>query len=147
MTLITILFTLAVLALCLAMAAPAPTIKGRTTLVWGTSGVAADGKISASIIKRIEHQRLGGPPTKIMDNEGYTDTIVFLKDGDMLTFTCIDQTDIAWPDIGDIVSCKAPGWAAAKSFVVEDAPANRERKREGEKTIVAGYYVKMDPLT
>ncbi len=131
-----------------AMAAPSPIIKGISTLRWGSGGAATGSTgVAAAIVKKVAHATRGGEPTLIEDNNGFTAAVVILHDGDTLTFTCVDDTAITWPQKGDIAQYQVPGWSAAKNFLIVDNNASLERKKEGERTIKAEFYVKLDPIS
>lgn len=150
MTSMLIWMGLSVLAAVALMAtAGVPTIKGITTIRWGTisSGVATGTAMAGAILKKVTHATRGGEPTLIEDGNGFTATVVLLHDGDSLSFTCVDDTAITWPVKGDVVQYKVPGWATAKGFLIVDNNGDLERKREGERVIKAEYYVNLDPLT
>ena len=147
---ITIMTVLAVLGLMALLAtAGTPTIKGITTIRWGTlsTGVATGTAMAGAILKKVTHTTRGGEPTLIEDGNGFTVTAVLLHDGDSLSFTCVDDTAITWPNKGDVVSYKVPGWSATRGFLVVDNNGDLERKREGERVIKAEYYVMIDPMT
>lgn len=133
----------------LLMAAPAVSIKGITTLRWGIkpSAVATGGGVGAALLKKVVHATRGGEPTLIEDDQGYTAAVIGLHDGDTLTFTCVDDTAITWPQKFDVAQYKVPGWVAAKGFLIVDNNADLERRRDGERIIKAEYYVGLDPLT
>ena len=120
-----------------------PTIKGVTTIRWGTSNPNAvlQAGLNTAIVKKITYKRLGGAPTLIEDNNGFTAILVGIKDGDELAITCVDDTAITWPDQYDIVSMKVPGQANAKNFIVIDDGIDLERKREGERSLTVNAFV------
>jgi len=120
-----------------------PVIKGITTIRWGTSNpnaVVVANSINTAIVKKIMYKRLGGAPTLIEDNNGFTACLVGIKDGDELQVTCVDDTAIVWPDQYDIASFKVPGQANAKNFCVIDDGMDLERKREGERSLTVNYF-------
>ena len=120
--------------------ATAPVIKGTiTTIRWGTTGLLQS-PLNAAIVKSIKVARLGGEPTKIEDNDGFTAIVVGLADGDKVDITVVDDTAKTWPAPYTVLSLKGPNDVAAKNFLVTDTGEGLERKREGERTITAEYY-------
>jgi predicted RNA-binding protein with TRAM domain len=124
---------------------PTPTVKGKfTTIRWGTTGVlqsplAGSGN-TAAIVKSIKCARLGGGPTKIEDNDGYTAIVVGLVDGDKVDITVVDDTSKSWPAPYDVISLKGPNDTVAKNFLVLEPTEDLARKREGERTFSCEYY-------
>jgi len=119
-----------------------PVIKGITTIRWGTSSPNAvlQAGLNTAIVKKIVYKRLGGAPTLIQDNNGFTAVLVGINDGDELQVTAVDDTAITWPVQYDIVSMKVPGAANAKNFIMIDDGIDLERKREGERTMTMNYF-------
>lgn len=119
-----------------------PNIKGTfTTIRWGTSGVLQGALANAAIVKSIRISRLGGEPTKIEDNDGFTAIVVGINDGDRVEFTVVDDVSKSWPAFMDTFQLLMPGDAEPKYFLCLDSDPNMERKREGERVIIAEYYV------
>lgn len=120
---------------------PTPIIVGTfTTIRWGTSLTGQADPFSTAIIKSIRASRLGGEPTKIEDNDGFTAIVVGLKDGDRVELTVVDDTSKTWPEQYDVASFKAPKDTAAKNYLLIDNGEAAERKKEGERTFVLEYY-------
>jgi hypothetical protein len=120
---------------------PTPTIKGTiTTIRWGTTIASQATPFSTAIIKSIRASRLGGEPTKIEDNDGFTTIVVGLADGDRCEVTVVDDTSKTWPEQYDVASFKAPKATAVANFLVIDNGESLERKREGERTFTLEKY-------
>lgn len=121
---------------------PSPTIKGSiTTIRWGTSVSGQASPFNTAIIKSIKPSRLGGEPTKIEDNDGFTAIVVGLNDGDRVEVTVVDDSSKVWPTFMTAASFKLPGDTVASNFLVVDAPPpSLERKKEGERTFTLEKY-------
>ena len=120
---------------------PTPTIKGTfTTIRWGTTIANQASPFSTAIIKSIKASRLGGEPTKIEDNDGFTAIVVGLADGDRVEVEVIDDTSKTWPEQYDIASFKAPKATAAANFLVIDNGESLARKTEGSRTFTLEKY-------
>ena len=122
--------------------AGSPVIKGITTIRWGTSNPNAvlTGGLNTAIVKKVVYKRLGGAPTLIEDNNGFTAVLVGIADGDELQITCVDDTTITWPAQYTVASFQVPGQANAKNFIVVDDGIDLERKREGEKNLTLNWF-------
>jgi len=121
--------------------ATAPTIKGTfTTIRWGTTIASQATPWSTAIIKSIKASRLGGEPTKIEDNDGFTAIVVGLKDGDKVEVEVVDDTSKTWPEQMDVAQFKAPKDTAAKAYLVVDNGESVTRKQEGSRTFTLEYY-------
>ena len=120
---------------------PNPTIKGTfTTIRWGTTLANQASPFSTAIIKSIKASRLGGEPTKIEDNEGFTAIVVGLNDGDRVEVEVVDDTSKTWPALHAVASFMAPGATAAANFLVVDNGEALARKTEGSRTITLEKY-------
>ncbi len=122
-------------------------IKGVTTVRWGTGSANANtgnavlqNALNTAIVKKIMYKRLGGAPTLIQDNNGFTAILVGLNDGDELQITCVDDTAITWPVQYDIITMKVPGAANAKNFILIEDGIDLERKREGDHTMTVNWF-------
>ena len=119
-----------------------PTIKGITTIRWGTTIASqATSPWSTAIVKSIRCSRLGGEPTAIEDNDGFTAILVGLKDGDQVEVTVVDDTSKTWPAQYDVASFKGVVDTAARNYLVIDNGESLERKREGERTFTLRAFV------
>ena len=120
---------------------PIPVIKGTfTTIRWGTTIANQASQFSTAIIRSIKSSRLGGEPTKIEDNEGFTAIVVGLADGDRCEVEVTDDTSKTWPEQYDVASFKAPKASAAANYLVIDNGENLARKTEGVRTFVLEKY-------
>lgn len=120
---------------------PTPTIKGTfTTIRWGTTIANQAAPFSTAIIKSIKASRLGGEPTKIEDNDGFTAIVVGLNDGDRVEVEVVDDTSKTWPEMYDVASFKAPKATAAANFLVIDNGESLQRKGEGTRTFTLEKY-------
>jgi endonuclease YncB( thermonuclease family) len=118
-----------------------PIIKGSfTTIRWGTTLANQATPFSTAIIKSIKASRLGGEPTKIEDNDGFTAIIVGLADGDKVEVEVVDDTSKTWPEQYDIASLKAPKASAVANFLIIDTGESLARKTEGSRTFTLEKY-------
>jgi hypothetical protein len=118
-----------------------PVIKGTfTTIRWGTTIANQATPFNTAIIDSIKVARLGGEPTKIEDNDGFTAIVVGLADGDRVEVSVIDDTSKTWPEQFDIASFKAPKATAVANFLVIDNGEELAKKTPGKRTFTLEKY-------
>jgi hypothetical protein len=131
MTPIFIILLLGAIALCLTVS---PTLKGITTIKWGSG--ASMGTPSTALVQSGRITPKNGMPVEIEDNNGFTAALVFLPDGFDAEVTMMYDTALTWPGQSDTVVLTLPKWGAAggtqafNCFVAADPSIDIERKRE-----------------
>ncbi len=134
MIILTILTIIAGLAM-LAMAANPPTIKGVTTIVWGTSGQLGSpaGAIVESIAITTKNANGIG---EIENGDGAGVVDVLLDDGFEAKVTCVYDTAKSWPATGSAVTLTMPtpygtgGTTPYTCYVTGVPEVNTSRKKE-----------------
>jgi hypothetical protein len=114
---------------------PSATIKGITTIVWGTdNGVATP---AGAIIESLKVTPKNGAPIEIEDNNGFAAVLVLLPDGFNAQASCVYDKAKVWPQVGANVVVNVPNTAAANAnnvaytcLVGSDPEIDQARKRE-----------------
>ena len=129
---------------------PTATIKGLTTIRWGTAAQSAtvgllapavQSGVPAAIVKKASRKRAGGDPVLIEDGAGFSSIWVGINDGDIVEFECVDDTAVTWPVFGDTLILRPTGGAANLNFICEDNNPEIARKADGLRNVKARYYV------
>lgn len=81
------------------MAANTPTIKGNTTVLWGTDGLYAAGEVVES-----GSERLTGDKVEIEDNNGFVVSVIYFNDKRECTFSMIVKTTAPTLARGDAIT-------------------------------------------
>lgn len=119
------------LALCMTVS---PTIKGITTIRWGSGSLI--GTPSTVIVQSGRVTPKNGGPVEIEDNNGFAAVLVFLPDGFDAEITMLYDTALTWPAVADTVVLTLPKYGAAggvsafNTFVAAEPSIDIERKRE-----------------
>lgn len=93
------------------MAAPTAIIKGTTTIVWGTTTKL--GTPSAAVVEAISVTPKNGEPIADIENgDGASVVAVLLDDGFDAKVTCLYDTALTWPAVGDTVTLSLPKYGA-----------------------------------
>lgn len=139
----TILILSIVAGILLLGAVGTPTIKGVTTIVWGTQGrlgSPAGAIVEGISIKPKNPNGLG----EIENGDGAGVADVLLKDGFDASVNCVEDTSKTWPDVGAAVVLTMPngtgtGTTAYSCYVTGDPDQTLARKKEAMKTISLRY--------
>jgi hypothetical protein len=118
----------------------AATLKGITTIVWGTpSGIAP---VASAIVRSCKLSPVGGKIGNVEDGDGAEKTTVLLDDGFDAEIVCELDTSKTWPVLGDVVAAFDTPTSAAVEALVVNQPANEiqmDRKGAGSITIRLEY--------
>jgi hypothetical protein len=95
---------------------PSPTLKGITTIVWGTANML--GSPAGAIIESGTVTPKHGEPIEIEDNNGFAVVQVILDDGFNAKVHCMYDSAKVWPQVGANVVLNVPNSAAANANAV-----------------------------
>jgi hypothetical protein len=111
---------------------PSATIKGLTTIKWGTAGRLTAGAFTNAVVMRATFTPKNGEPIEIEDNDGFAKALVLLDDGFNATVEVLFDTAITWPAVGDTVALKRPNpnAEAALNCLCASIEQASERKKE-----------------
>jgi hypothetical protein len=120
---------------------PSPTIKGVTTIKWGTSARLPGAAFTNAVVMRFTITPKNGAPIEIEDNEGFAKVMVLIDDGFDAVAECLFDTAITWPSVGDTVQVKRPNpnAEAALNTLLTGIEQSSERKRETTITMRLSY--------
>jgi len=110
-----------------------PTIKGNSTIIWGTDGLYGTGtviKVSKTRSAEIK---------KIKDNKGFTQSKVFYDHATMYDVECLVETSVPDLEMGDVATVDG-----VASCIVEDHKVNWEQEGEAKWTMTVASH---DALT
>ena len=132
------------------MAVNTPTIKGITTIVWGTLGQL--GSPSGSIVESVAITPKNGAPIQDIENgDGASVANVLLSDGFDAKATVVYDTAKTYPALGSAVTLTIPtgsgsgGTTAYSCFVCGDPDINTARKQEAKITLPLRYRPGITP--
>lgn len=115
---------------------PSPTIKGLTTIKWGTSGRLTEAAYTNAVVVRMTLTPKNGAPIDIEDNDGFSKALVYLDDGFEATVECLYDTAITWPStLGSAVNLKRPHPNAEAALVCGLAAIEQAAERKKETTL------------
>jgi hypothetical protein len=100
-----------------------PTIKGLTTIVWGTNPGGSANMLPIGIIveRGSVKPKNGGPVAEIENGDGSEVCNVYLDDGFDADVTAVYDTALTYPAVGDTVVFKCPSTPAAGSAAAAGA--------------------------
>lgn len=87
-----------------------PTIKGLTTIVWGTN--PGPNSPAGAIVETLRLTPKNGSPIEIEDNNGFAAAAVMLDDGFDAALTCLYDANKAWPGASNNVTLQVPQWSS-----------------------------------
>jgi hypothetical protein len=107
--------------------------EGITTIVWGTEGIPPTGLIVVSANEELRVEEID-----IAQGTGFTAIVVLINDGKNVEVTCIDDTNVADPAIGQVVNWSSP--FGTINMLCVGSKADQARKREGMRTFTFKSY-------
>jgi hypothetical protein len=139
-----LILLLSLTAVCLTvMVVGTPTIKGITTVAWGTQGIL--GSPAGAIVESIAiTPKNEGPIAEIENGDGASVADVLLDDGFDAKVQCVHDRSKVWPMIGAAVTLTLPsltdaGTTAYVCYVTGVPPRNKQRKKETTITLSLRY--------
>lgn len=118
---------------------PSPTIKGLTTIKWGSSGSVTTAALTNAIVARMSASPKNGAAIEIEDNDGFAKAMVLLDDGFDATLECVYDSAITWPAVGATVTLQRPQDATALNCLLASIESVHERKKEAMLTLKLHY--------
>ena len=121
-----------------------PSIKGVTSIVWGTLGQVGSPLATAIVESIAVTPKNAGPIASIENGNGAEVVTVLLSDGFDAKVTCVHDPAITWPVLGATVALttgKGTGYVGTtvNCFVCGDPEISTSRKQEGKITINLRY--------
>lgn len=117
------------------MAAPTPTLKGVSTIKWGTSSTLPN--LATAVVDVVSiTPKNAGPIGEIENNDGAAKTLVFLNDGFDAKVTTLYDSAVAWPVDYSNVNLAVPvpdgnantAWTTFVCIVASTVPALSRKK-------------------
>ncbi len=119
---------------------------GPTTIAWGTDGIWSNGGTAIVVSAKSE---LMLEEIKIENGTGLTAETINLKDGAMMEITVIDDRSVTFPDWMTTITLIDPqptgAGGTSTTFQVLSNNYQAERKKEGQRTILAKKYTLITP--
>ncbi len=103
------------------MSLPAQSLRGITTLVWGTNNTSnnpntfATSSTAGAICETLRITPKNGSPIEIEDNNGFAAALVLLDDGFDAAATLVYDGNKTWPSMNTNVQLSLPNYAANAS--------------------------------
>jgi hypothetical protein len=119
-------------------------IKGLTTISWGTDGVLTDTALDTEVIVESLQVTPKVEVPEIEDNDGFTVAEVILNNGFDAAVKVVFDTAVTWPVIGDVVRVKLPHIASAYECLLVSITPEAMRKKEKMLTLNVQYRPGVD---
>lgn len=117
---------------------PTPTVKGVTTISWGSKGLLTDAALTSAVVESLSVSPKNDL-IEIEDGDGFTLSEVLLKNGFDADVKVLHDSAITWPAEGATVALKRPGDAVALSCLLVSIAPEAGRKKEAYKTFKLAY--------
>lgn len=120
---------------------PSPTIKGVTTIKWGTAGRMPEAAYTNAVVMRATFTPKNASAIEIEDNDGFAKVMVLLDDGFDATVEVLFDTAITWPVVGATVQLKRPNpnTEGALNCLLTSIEQAGERKKETTLSLRLSY--------
>jgi hypothetical protein len=105
-----------------------------STVVFGTDG------LMASLITKSARFTQRSEEIDLENGTGFEVVVYLLVKGESVDFTCVDDSGVSTPEVGDVVTLYTPFTPAGLQFLVIEPSHNAQSKQPGEVAFTAKSY-------